>query len=220
MCITAIAAGAGLLSSAIQSRSANKGTKAQTNAANNDLALQERVYDETVGRFEPYRGAGNEGINALRYELVGGARPSGYSGFQETPGYEFAFNEGQRALEGSAAAGGNLRSGATMKALTSYGQGMANQEYGNYLARLGSLAGMGQAAAGNQAAAGANFGGMSSNALSAIGNAQSAGAIAQGNAWQGGINNALGGYMMGQMMQPGAMGGAPMTSPRPMARPW
>lgn len=191
MCITAMV-GATLGSALIGSRSARNATNAQTSAANRDLALQREIYQDTTANFAPFREGGVQDYNALR-SAVG-------TSFQESPGYAFAFNEGQRALEGSAAAGGNLRSGATMKALTNYGQGMANQEYGNWLSRLGSLAGMGQAAAGNQAAAGANFGQMSSNALSGLGNAQSAGAIAQGNAIQGGISNALGAYQMNQMM--------------------
>jgi type II secretory pathway pseudopilin PulG len=195
---TGIMAAATLGSAVIGSRSARSATNAQTSAANRDLALQQEIYDDTRASFEPFRQGGLQDYNALRSEVG--------TSFQESPGYQFAFGEGVRALEGSAAAGGNLRSGATMKALTNYGQGMANQEYGNWIGRLGSLAGMGQAAAGNQAAAGANFGNMSSNALSAIGNAQSAGAIAQGNAWQGGINNALGAYQMSQMMGGGTGG--------------
>lgn len=199
MCLSAIVGiGASLIGAGSASRSARRATDAQTEAANRDLALQREIYDETSANFAPYRQGGIQDYNALRSEVG--------TSFQESPGYQFAFGEGVRALEGSAAAGGNVRSGATQKALTTYGQGMANQEYGNWLSRLGSLAGMGQAAAGNQAAAGANFGQMSSNALAGLGNAQSAGAIAQGNAFQGGINNALGAYQMSQMMGGGGMG--------------
>lgn len=193
-----LAVGAGLLGSAIGSRSASKATNAQTQAGREQLALQERIYDETTERFQPYAEQGLNAFNQLAGEVSGG--------FQQSPGYQFAFDQGQRALEGSAAAGGNLRSGATMKALTNYGQGMANQEYGNYFNRLGTVAQMGQAAAGNQAAAGANFASGGSNSLANMGNAQSAGAIASGNALSGGINNAMSGYMMGQMMNGGGGG--------------
>jgi len=58
-----------------------------------------------------------------------------------TNGYRFRFNEGQQALERSAAAKGMLRSGNTLAALTNYGQGAASQEYGNEVSRLGALAG-------------------------------------------------------------------------------
>jgi|10_taG_2_1085330.scaffolds.fasta_scaffold24581_2 hypothetical protein len=54
------------------------------------------------------------------------------------PGFEFAFQEGQRALEQSAAAKGMLRSGQTWKDLQKYGRGMADLGYQNvYDRRLG-----------------------------------------------------------------------------------
>lgn len=58
-----------------------------------------------------------------------------------TNAYRFRFNEGQQALERSAAAKGMLRSGNTLAALTNYGQGAASQEYGNEVSRLGALTG-------------------------------------------------------------------------------
>lgn len=51
--------------------------------------------------------------------------------FKKDPGYDFRMNEGREALEGSAAARGNLLSGATLKALQRYGQDYASNEYGN-----------------------------------------------------------------------------------------
>jgi len=58
-----------------------------------------------------------------------------------TNAYRFRFNEGQQALERSAAAKGMLRSGNTLAALANYGQGAASQEYGNEVSRLGALTG-------------------------------------------------------------------------------
>lgn len=49
--------------------------------------------------------------------------------FQEDPGYAFRQQEGQSALQNSAAARGNLLSGATLKALQRYGSNLASQEY-------------------------------------------------------------------------------------------
>ena len=204
MCFTAIASIAGGL---IASRGASKAAKSQEGAANRQLKLERQIYDETSANFAPFREQGLQGFNALNYEVMGGERPQGYGGFQETPGYQFQMDQGTRAVEGSAAAQGNVRSGATMKALQGFGQGLANQEYGNYLNRLTGIAGMGQAAAGNQAAAGANFAQGAGQAYGNIGNAQSAGAIGQANAWNGGIQNALGAYQMNQVMGGGSGGG-------------
>ena len=115
-----------------------------------------------------------------------------YGGFQKTPGYEFALDQGIGAIDRSASSSGNLFSGETMKAAMGYGQGLANQEYGNYLNRLSGLAAGGQSAAGMTGAAAQNFGTGASNALGSIGNAQAAGAIGVGNALSNGISNGIG----------------------------
>lgn len=54
-----------------------------------------------------------------------------YEQAQSDPGYQFAFDEGQRALEQSAAARGLLRTGGTLQDLVDYGQGMGAQQYQN-----------------------------------------------------------------------------------------
>lgn len=56
--------------------------------------------------------------------------------YQQTPGYDFRMQEGQRALERSAAGRGQLFSGQTGKALTKYGQDYGTSEYDNYINRL------------------------------------------------------------------------------------
>jgi hypothetical protein len=203
-----LAIGASLIGGLAQASAAKSAARSQSRAADQQLALQERIYDETSANFDPYRQTGLGGFNALAFETGLGERPEGYRGFEATPGYDFMVNEGQRAIEGSAAASGNVLSGATLKALQDRRMGVAGQEYNNYLARLGGVAQMGQAAAGNQAAAGANFAAGAGNALAAKGNAQSAGAIGVGNAVSSGINNALSAYQFGQVMQqPGGFSG-------------
>ena len=55
--------------------------------------------------------------------------PSSEELLADDPGYQFRLAEGLRALEGSAAQRGTLRSGATLQALMDYGQDAASQEY-------------------------------------------------------------------------------------------
>lgn len=64
----------------------------------------------------------------------------------QSAGYKFRFNQGQQALERSAAARGNLHSGNTLAALTDYGQGQASQEYGNQMNTLMGLYGTAEGA--------------------------------------------------------------------------
>ncbi|MDT1061196.1 hypothetical protein RM190_04945 [Paracoccus sp. CPCC 101403] len=131
------------------------------------------------------------------------ANPTGgtaYRGFQETPGYQFQFDQGTDAVNALAGARGGLRSGRTMQELNTFGQGIANQEYGNYLNRLSGLTNMGTGAAANQASAGQNYASNAGNALMAGGQAQANGAINGANAISGGINNALGAWQYQQML--------------------
>ena len=62
---------------------------------------------------------------------------------RSVPGYQFAFGEGQRAVQTGAAARGTLLTGGTLKALTRYGTGIADQLYGNTVNRYLSLADLG-----------------------------------------------------------------------------
>jgi len=130
------------------------------------------------------------------------ANPTGgtaYGGFTATPGYEFRVNQGTDAVNALAGARGGLNSGRTMQDLTKFGQGIASEEYGNYLGRLSGLTNMGTSAAANTANAGANFASGGSNALMAGGQAQADGYINGANSIMGGFNNALGAwqYMKG-----------------------
>jgi hypothetical protein len=49
------------------------------------------------------------------------------------PGYQFGLQQGEQALQQSAAAQGLLRTGGTLKDILSYGQNAANQNYSNVL---------------------------------------------------------------------------------------
>ena len=291
----------GIAGGLLSSNAAGDAADAQQQSAQNQLALETRVYDETVERFQPYLNTGYDAQNVLAYELgltnqsptFGGEAPeivefqdnpansnpatwnavagsegsrfsrpglggqleyrtgsqppaapqpttrfrvgdqvfdsrdaaqqyadanstggSEYQGFQATPGYEFQRDQGLAAIDNSAASRGNVFSGATMKAAQTFGQGLANQEYNNFLNRITGVASGGQAAAGNAANAGANFAAGASNAYGAIGNAQAAGAIGQANALNAGINNAIGGFnYQNQLSGGGGFGGITIGGP-------
>lgn len=194
---------------------ANSAARAQQRAGRRQVDAQLQMYDQTREDLAPYREQGLAGQNALMYYLGLGARPDdpNFVGFQQTPGYQFAVNEAQRGIEASAAARGGLYSGATMQALQDRRQGMADLEFGNYLARLGGVAAAGQGAAGMQAGVNQQTANGLAAAYGGIGDAQAAGAIGMGNALTGGINQFAGlwGYQQGMgafapqaAMQPGA----------------
>lgn len=134
------------------------------------------IYSANYNNLGPYRDVGTNALLALSDKL-GIARPAGQENtntgnpeFKNDPGYKFAFDEGMKAVD--ARFGGMSKSGAKAKALTQFGQGVADQQYGNWLSRLGSLASVGQTATGQQGTLGTNL----TNTLATIGG-QNANAI-------------------------------------------
>ena len=93
---------------------------------------------------------GNEYANQLK------ALMSNPDSIKDTGAYKFRFDQGQQALERSAAANGMTGSGNVLAELMKYGQGQASQAYDTEASRLASLSGaqnsyiLGQMAAANQ----------------------------------------------------------------------
>ena len=181
---------------------ANKQAKAAQQAANTQAAAADRasqvqwdMYDQTRADLMPYADAGRTALS----QLMGEMGPDGY--FNQTytgqdiysdPSYQFRLQQGQDAIQSSAAAKGGLLSGATLKALQGYGQDMASQEYQNaynrfnadqtnQYNRLSNLVGVGQNAAAQQGNYGAQTAQAVANNTMAGANAQAAGQIAAGN---------------------------------------
>lgn len=66
------------------------------------------------------------------------------SKIQQTAGYQFDVDQGNQAINRSAAARGQLGGGGVLAELAKYGQGMASKEYGNQVSRLSELIGQKQ----------------------------------------------------------------------------
>jgi hypothetical protein len=66
------------------------------------------------------------------------------SSVAQTPGYQFAMDQGNQAINRSAAAGGALNSGNVLAELSKYGQGMASQGYNQQVNTLSGLMGQAQ----------------------------------------------------------------------------
>jgi len=106
-----------------------------------------------------------------------------------TPGYQFRFNEGQNAVQTSAAARGGLNSGATLRALTRYGQDYGTGEFDNYLNRLSTLFGGAQQATNNIGNAAGNFANNAGNNINNAGNARANMYVNQSNAQTGALSS-------------------------------
>lgn len=193
MPIAAIGAVASIGSAALGASAAKKGAKSQARAAEAAAAEQQRQFDLIQQNQAPFREAGVKALNQLMglYGLNQGAQEgtgrADYSAFLNSPDYQFALQQGQQAVDRSAAARGLLNSGNTLAAAQQYGQGLASQQLGNYRNSLMGLIGGGQEATGQLAQAGLQTGANVGNALMAGGNARASGALGSANALIGGL---------------------------------
>lgn len=96
---------------------------------------------------------GNTGTaSSMMAQLLGAAPASqattdAFNNYKNSTGYQFQLGQGMDAINGNAAAKGLLQSGATAKALDSYGQNLASTTFGNYLNQLQGVANTGLQAA-------------------------------------------------------------------------
>jgi hypothetical protein len=163
----------------------------QANSARYSADLQKKMYDEAVARSQPWVNAGTSAVN----EYAGLLKLPGYNAIdrtdylRSTPGYQFQLGEGVNALDRSAAARGMLLSGPQAKAVTKYGQGLADTTYNSLMDRIYGLSNQGQSAAaltGNQGiTSGQNIG----NTLMSGANAQAQGLYNAYNARESAYGN-------------------------------
>ena len=222
---TAIATiGGSLLGAGANIYSANKAANAQQQSSdqanataqqvsNQQIALQKDQFDKNYAMQQPIYADGTTARNRLMqlYGLTPGGEGNGSAmrnfsaqDFQQDPGYQFRMDQGQQALERSAASRGGLLSGAAAKDTMRFSQGLGSQEYGaaydrfqtnraNQLNPLQSLANNAQTAAGTLGAAGQNYANSASSALgqygqtvgnnlTGMGNVRASGYLATGNA--------------------------------------
>lgn len=108
-------------------------------------------YGQARGDLGQLAGMGSVGAaDAYGQSMV--AQPGGlYAGFEQDPGYRFRQQQGEQAINRSAAARGGRMGGATMKALSEFNQGLASQEYGNFAQRQQAAAGLQSGLLQNQA---------------------------------------------------------------------
>jgi hypothetical protein len=196
-----IPAAAALIGGRQSAKAAGRAADVTASAADRAADLQRERFEREIELQEPYRQAG---VNALARLGTGF---TGEVNLMEDPGYAFRLEQGQKALERSAAARGGLISGNTGGALQRFGQGLASQEYqAAYDRALGrynttaALAGIGQTATNQMGTAGGNY----ANAVGNIGMGQAdVGANALLAAQQarsssyGQVGNVLGRYLGG-----------------------
>ena len=229
--------GGGLLGSSASGAAA----KDQLQAAQQATQAELQMYNQTVAREQPFLTAGTNALTQLQ-QLLGigpggggatnpilsmlGIGPGGAAGgginpatFQGSPGYQYQLQQGMNAVTNANAPTGV--GGNALRQLQQTGQGLANQNWNQYLGNassawqqllggIGSIVGLGQNAAGNLGNAAQTVGGqIGSNAIGG-GNALAAGAIGSASALTGGANGALNNIIPFLLQQYGS--GGPSSS--------
>jgi hypothetical protein len=193
----------------MQGEAAKDAAAAQAGAAANASAVSQAQYEQTRKDQEPWRQAGGNALGLIQNPEY--QKNFSMADFAKDPGYDFRLAEGNKAIERAANSRGSSQSGATLKALTKYGQDYASGEYQNAYTRfnadrdrtfnrLASVAGLGQTANTTVANAGMNNANNISNNILATGNAQAAGTIGQAQAYGNAVNQGMNTWMNYQMM--------------------
>lgn len=107
---------------------ANNAALMQQAGANQSINAQQTALDKQIALNQPWQDAG---LKALSNYANNPAFSFSYNDMTADPSYQFRLQQGADALDQSASARGNLLSGGQAKAMQSYGQNMASQEYGN-----------------------------------------------------------------------------------------
>lgn len=107
--------------------------------------------NQAQANFAPYLAAGSGAENTLS-NLYGNngtaAQTAAMQNFQTSPGYQFALQQGLNAINANNAATGQTLSGNAQEGINNYAQGVASQQYNNYINQLQNLASGGMSAAG------------------------------------------------------------------------
>ena len=220
----AVAAAGSIGSGLIGSSAAGSAASQQANAANQATQTQLDMFNQTVGREQPFVTGGQNALAQLQQLLgmgvngtgtatspilqmlgIGGTGGTGVGNinpttFQGSPGYQYQLQQGLGAVTNANAAPGI--GGNALRQLQQTGQGLANQNWSNYLgqasgawqqllSQLSGIAGLGQNAAGNLGNTATQVGGQIGGNTIGAGNALAAGTVGSASAIGGGINGAL-----------------------------
>lgn len=169
--------------------SAEKASKAQVKASEQAQATQWKMYEQSRADMAPWRVAGEKALGTLE-----GMVEAGPGDYTESPGYQFRLDEGRKQIQQGR---GNIRSGATEKALQRYSQDYATGDYQNFLNRyyqsltpFQNLSGTGQQSAAGQAQVAQQTGQTVGNLQQQAGAAKASGYTNKYNAYKGFIGGA------------------------------
>lgn len=128
-----------IIGSVLGSVGANKAGKAATQTLNQQIDFLNQILGKTENVYQPYVDTGKSGLTNLADILLKGDQ----SKFYESPAYQFNLSEGQRGIQNILAKGGLRHSTAALRNASKFNQGMASNEFQNFLKNLFGLTDVG-----------------------------------------------------------------------------
>lgn len=116
-----------------------------TNPADVAMPYLNKIPGTVKPYYDPYINAGNQSLSSLMGQYgnlindPGALMNKMASGYQQSPGYQFNYNQGMNAVNNAAAAGGMLGTPSHQMDAGKMASNLANQDYNNY---LGNVLGM------------------------------------------------------------------------------
>jgi len=153
------------------------GSNALMDFGTNDMALAAgegvspmRPMANALSSYQPQAVPGQPGAPQVQpaqpgQPATGGNALNPTDWLRSTPGYQFNFDEGARALNTRLAGQGRLQSGDASREAIRYGQNYGDRIYADQFNRLAGIAGTGQVAQGQSQQAGQSYANNSGNAL-------------------------------------------------------
>jgi hypothetical protein len=222
-----------LIGGAMSADASRSAAHTQADAANRATDTQLDMFNTVNDQQKPYREAGYTALG----QIGAGTAPGGAFSTAPTreqimaglaPNFDFARETGSGAVTNMANSMGGL-GGNSLAEISRWNTGFAGDQYQrafenyntnqtNIFNRLASIAGLGQTAGSNSTTGASTFAGNIAGSQMGAGNALAAGQVGSANAISGGLNNAMGWYQLGNLMNnnasvsvPGQM--TPLTQP-------
>lgn len=123
------------------------GNSSGKNSSTSTTGIYNQAYGGLSNALSPEVQSGVGASSLLSQLLTGTGGQKAYQNYQNSTGFQNQLQTGTKAITNNAATSGLLNSGATLKALDSYGTGLAQQNFNDYLSQLTGLGNMGNTAA-------------------------------------------------------------------------
>lgn len=164
-----------LLGAGVSAYGSSAASGAVQQANQNAIATQQQYLGNVNSIYGTQQSTGNSAMSSLASVLGLNGQTANYSDFENSPGYQFAVQQGTQAIQRAAAANGSAYTPNTLDAVGQYVTGTAAQNYNNYVSQLMSTAGLGSSANSALASANLSTGNNISTLQQNIGNAQASG---------------------------------------------